>query len=65
MPNREDADRIEAMQQRLDRVEDEIDEARRDAEKVLPKEPEESFAQTGTVRPEDTDDAMRLGSTFS
>jgi len=61
MPNREDAERIEAMQQRLDRVEDEIDEARRDAEKVLPKEPEESFAQPGTVRPDETDDAIAPG----
>jgi hypothetical protein len=61
MPNPADAERIEAMQQRLDRVQDEIDDARRDAEKVVPKEPGESFAQTGTVRPEDTDDAIAPG----
>jgi hypothetical protein len=49
MGNPRDAKRIEEMQERLDHLEEEIEEARRDAEKVLPKEPTETFAQTGTA----------------
>jgi hypothetical protein len=51
-----DAKRIEEMQERLDHVEEEIEEARRDAEKVLPKPPKESFAQNGTVGGDQRDD---------
>jgi hypothetical protein len=58
MSNPADAKRLEDMRKRLDHVEDEIDEARRDAEKVVPKHPEESFAQTGTVEREDTDEGL-------
>ena len=61
MANPKDAERIEAMQHRLDRVEDEIEDARRDADKVLPKEPKETFVQTGTVHPEETDNAIAPG----
>ncbi len=58
MSNSADAKRVEAMTDRLDRVEDEIEEARRDAEQVTRKEPKESFAQKGTVDREHVDDAI-------
>jgi hypothetical protein len=54
---RDDAKRIEEMHERLDEVEEEIEEARQDAEKVLPKEPKESFAQTGTIEKNKIDDS--------
>jgi len=55
---RDDAKRIEQMHERLDEVEEEIEEARRDAEKVLPKEPKETFVQTGTIETDKVDDAI-------
>jgi hypothetical protein len=58
MSNPADAKRIEEMQKRLDHVEDEIDEARHDAEKVVRTRPEESFAQTGTADREDADKGL-------
>jgi hypothetical protein len=54
---RDDAKRIERMHERLDEVEEEIEEARRDADKVLPKEPKETFAQSGTTETDTVDDA--------
>jgi len=50
--------RIEEMKERLVEVEEEIDEARADAEKVLPHPPKESFIQAGTVDTEDVDNAI-------
>ncbi len=56
MSDPRDAKRIEQMQERLDKVEKEIEEARREAEKVLPKEGGESFTPKGAM---ETDDGER------
>ena len=53
-----DAERIDAMRNRLDQVADEIEEARRDAEKVLPQKPKESFVEAGDDTSGETDAAI-------
>jgi hypothetical protein len=50
--------KIEDMKQRLDDVEDEIGEARADAEKVLPKHPTETFIESGTTDTKDVDNTI-------
>jgi hypothetical protein len=54
----DDAKRIEAMHERLDEVEEEIEEAERDADKVLPRHPKETFAQPGTIGTDEVDNAI-------
>jgi hypothetical protein len=50
--------RIEDMKQRLEDVEEEIVEARADAEKVLPKHPTETFIESGTIDTKDVDNTI-------
>jgi hypothetical protein len=50
--------RIEDMKQRLVEVEEEIEEARVDAKKVLPHHPTETFIEAGSVHPEDVDNSI-------
>ena len=47
--------RVEAMQERLDDIEEEIDEARADAENVDPQRPKETFIASSDAS--ETDDA--------
>jgi hypothetical protein len=49
MSDPRDAKRIHQMQERLDEVEEEIEDAQREADEVVPKPPAESFAQPGTI----------------
>ncbi len=58
MSDPRDAERVEAMRTRLDHVADEIEEARRDAEKVVPQKPNESFVDAGDAKPDETDTAI-------
>jgi hypothetical protein len=50
--------RIEDMKERLVEVEEEIDAARADAEKVLPHHPTETFIEPGSIDTKDVDQAI-------
>jgi len=50
--------RLAAMEQRLQGLEQELAAARADAKEVLPRTDEPTFAESGSVHPELTDDAI-------
>jgi len=51
-------DHTAEMKAKLDELQEEIDEATADAEKVLPKKPEETFVQPGTVGTDQVDNTI-------
>lgn len=50
--------RVAAMERRIKELEEELAQARQDAEAVLPHRHEPTFADVGSVHPELTDDAI-------